>query len=201
MIPIRISQLVSAAGQALSILIFASALGLGLGYLRGTLGVMPHPGAPAPRTAHLALPAQRQLPAPAPAAPGSAPKAAQPAPQAAKTPRADALPSPGQALSPRQAQRLLATGAVAVDARRPEDYALGHLPGAVSLPVEEFDFYFPRSQARLDPNAPLVIYCGGGECTLSHELADTLTQMGFRQVHVLTGGIDAWRAAGLRVVR
>jgi len=194
MIPFRTSQLVSAAGQALSILIFASALGLGVGYLRGTLGVVPHPGAPAPRTAHLALPARHLAHTPAQAAPGSPPKAA-------KTPRADALPSPGQALSPRQAQRLLATGAVAVDARRPEDYALGHLPGAVSLPVEEFDFYFPRSQARLHPDSPLVIYCGGGECTLSHELADALTQMGFRQVHVLTGGIDAWRAAGLRVAR
>jgi rhodanese-related sulfurtransferase len=150
----------SALRQAAAILLLASALGLAVGALRGTLSLRP--------------------PAGAPAAEGSA--------------------SQAEGLTPREAQRLLAAGATPLDARRPEDFATGHLPGALNLPVEEFDLYFPRIQPRLDRATPLVVYCGGGECTLSHELAQALRPMGFR-VKILRGGLEAWKAAGLGVER
>lgn len=100
-----------------------------------------------------------------------------------------------------EARRLIAAGAVVVDARRPEDFALGHLPGAVNLPVEEFDACFAEVEHRLARGLPLLVYCGGGDCTLSHELADILRQMGFGRVEVLAGGLEAWKAAGLEVER
>ncbi|MFH0809897.1 MAG: rhodanese-like domain-containing protein [Pseudomonadota bacterium] len=163
--------------QAAAIVLLASVVGLALGLGRGTLNT----SSPVPL---------RPVATPAPSFLGRAPqkKAIPPAPKTS-----------GE-LSPLEAQRLLASGAVALDARRPEDYAAGHIPGAINLPAEEFDRCFPDVQPRLSPAVPLVLYCGGEDCSLSHELAAILHPMGF-QPKVLRGGIEAWTAAGLRTER
>jgi rhodanese-related sulfurtransferase len=200
--------LTKAVGQAAALLLLAALAGLALGLVRGTLSLEPprrkpglhapvlHPAPGAPRTSSVA---------PAPAAPAA--NAGREAPSAAPRPNpAQAAPQAeaegrGEAIGPREAQRLLSAGAVALDARRPEDFALGHLPGALSLPVEEFDAHFAQVAPRLSPGTPIVVYCGGGDCTLSHELAATLRQMGYGGAQVLRGGLAAWQAAGLRVER
>ena len=84
-----------------------------------------------------------------------------------------------------------------VDARSRAAYAEGHLPGAVSLPNEEFEPAYGEVAGQLVAGVPLVAYCEGGDCTVSHSLAKALRQGGYDDVRVLTGGIEAWQEAGL----
>jgi rhodanese-related sulfurtransferase len=86
-----------------------------------------------------------------------------------------------------------------VDARSRAAFAEGHLPGAVSLPYEEFETAYGEVADRLVPGIPLITYCEGGDCTLSHSLAHALRQGGYDDVRVLAGGFEAWARAGLPV--
>ncbi len=88
--------------------------------------------------------------------------------------------------------------AVIVDARIPELYAEGHLPGAVSLP-------FAEAETRLEPfrasyqEKSLIIYCSGYGCSDSFDLAVLLLDNGFHDVMVYEGGFPEWRDAGLEI--
>lgn len=91
-----------------------------------------------------------------------------------------------------------------VDVREPDEYRLGHLPGAVPIPrgiIEpSADLRFPNrhpelSQAR---KRRVVLYCAtGGRSALA---CDVLQEMGFENVASLAGGYGAWQAAELEVV-
>ena len=91
-----------------------------------------------------------------------------------------------------------------VDVREPDEYRLGHLPGAVPIPrgmIEpSADLQFPNrhpelSQAR---KRRVVLYCAtGGRSALA---CDVLQEMGFENVASLAGGYGAWQAAELEVV-
>jgi len=91
-----------------------------------------------------------------------------------------------------------------VDVREPDEYRLGHLPGAVLIPrgiIEpSADLRFPKrhpelSQAR---KRRVVLYCAtGGRSALACEV---LQEMGFENVASLAGGYGAWEAAELEVV-
>ena len=83
------------------------------------------------------------------------------------------------------------------DARSPADYAAGHIAGAISLPVEEFDDHFPQIAPMLTPDAPIVAYCDGQECDLSRRLVDRLRELGYHNVRHLVNGWTAWHIAGL----
>jgi rhodanese-related sulfurtransferase len=83
-----------------------------------------------------------------------------------------------------------------LDARRPADFELGHIANALNLPEEEFQEHFPRLAPMLSPASPIVVYCDGKECELSHRLADQLRQQGFTNVHILFNGWTAWKQAG-----
>lgn len=83
-----------------------------------------------------------------------------------------------------------------VDARPAEDFAAGHIPGALSFPFDPFADDLDTRIATLPQNKTLVIYCGDVLCGLSEELADTLRISGFDQVKVLAEGIDGWKLAG-----
>ncbi len=88
-----------------------------------------------------------------------------------------------------------------VDVREPDEYRLGHLPGAVSIPrgiIEpSADLRFPKrhpelSQAR---KRRVVLYCAtGGRSALA---CDVLQEMGFENVASLAGGYGAWEATAL----
>ena len=81
-----------------------------------------------------------------------------------------------------------------LDARSPMFFQAGHLPGALSLPRQSFAEAYPRLQPALaDKALPLVVYCQGGECTDSALVAQSLLQLGHRQVFVLVGGWEAWQ--------
>jgi phage shock protein E len=80
-----------------------------------------------------------------------------------------------------QARTLQAQGARLVDVRTPEEFAAGHLPGAVNLPVDALE---GRAAAELAPtDAPVVVYCRSGK--RSARAAAVLGKLGFGQVHDL----------------
>jgi rhodanese-related sulfurtransferase len=84
-----------------------------------------------------------------------------------------------------------------VDVREESEYAAGHLPGAIHLGkgVIERDI-----EKRIpDPNAPIVLYCGGG--FRSALAADTIQKMGYKNVLSMDGGWSDWQQAGNPVER
>jgi len=94
-----------------------------------------------------------------------------------------------QNLTPAQfAEGLRQPGAVLVDVRRPDEFAVGHLPGAVNLEVTAPDF--GQRVAALDKTKPTYVYCRSG--ARSAKAADQLTTAGFAQVSNLLGGVLDW---------
>ncbi len=89
----------------------------------------------------------------------------------------------------------LKAGIVTVLDVRPEDeFALGHLPGAINIPLSELE----KRLADLDPKQEIVAYCRGPYCVLSYEAVAVLRARGFK-VRRLEDGLPEWRAAGLPV--
>jgi rhodanese-related sulfurtransferase len=88
---------------------------------------------------------------------------------------------------------------VFLDARSADDYARGHIQGARSLPWQNVDQIFMAVTEDLDPQTPIVTYCDGETCSLSHDLAVFLKDMGFMNVRLLVNGWTVWQAAGLPV--
>jgi rhodanese-related sulfurtransferase len=90
-------------------------------------------------------------------------------------------------------------GALLLDARRTDVYALGHLPGARCLPVWEdglAEKIAALQAAKADPILPTLVYCAGGDCEDSHLLAQKLWMAGFRNLRVYTGGYPDWAGHG-----
>lgn len=84
-----------------------------------------------------------------------------------------------------------------VDTREESEWAAGHLPKAIHLGkgVIERDI----EGAIPDPNAEIVLYCGGG--FRSALAAENLQRMGYTNVISMDGGIRAWKDAGLPIVK
>ncbi len=90
----------------------------------------------------------------------------------------------------------LEAGLVTVLDLRPEDeFVLGHLPGALNIPLKDLD----QRLSELDPRHAIVAYCRGPYCVLSYEAVAVLRARGFN-VRRLEDGLPEWRAAGLPVV-
>ncbi|ANW02501.1 ArsR/SmtB family transcription factor [Bradyrhizobium icense] len=87
-------------------------------------------------------------------------------------------------------------GAVTVLDVRPEDeFVLGHLPGAVNIPLRALE----KRLSELDPANEIVAYCRGPYCVLSYEAVAALRARGFK-ARRLEDGLPEWRAAGLPVI-
>jgi rhodanese-related sulfurtransferase len=84
-----------------------------------------------------------------------------------------------------------------LDARATADYRAGHIAGALSLPIDEFDDHYPQIQPMLTAESAIVVYCDGTDCDLSHRLMDRLHELGYRNVRLLVNGWTTWHKAGL----
>lgn len=82
--------------------------------------------------------------------------------------------------------------AVFIDARHAFDYNLGHIRGAVSLPLAEFD-QRKSSVDSLPRDRILVTYCDGIDCNSSIELAAKLYEAGFSGVRIFFAGWTEWQ--------
>jgi len=78
-----------------------------------------------------------------------------------------------------------------IDARETEIYDEGHLPGAINIPFEELP-QFTDSLECLPRQDLVVLYCDGGDCVLSHDLAEWMLEHGWRRLAVYEGGWDEW---------
>ena len=73
-----------------------------------------------------------------------------------------------------------------LDVREPWEVALASLPGTLSIPMGSIVASFKQ----LDPDRPTICLCHHG--ARSMQVAMFLEKQGFKRVHNLTGGIDAW---------
>lgn len=101
----------------------------------------------------------------------------------------------GQAVTRDELRRLAAARSVTVlDVRPAEEYAAGHIPGAVSIPLEEL----ADRLAELPDGAQIVAYCRGTYCVLAHDAVRLLHAHGRRATRLGDGMLE-WRLAGLPV--
>jgi rhodanese-related sulfurtransferase/DNA-binding transcriptional ArsR family regulator len=91
-------------------------------------------------------------------------------------------------------ERLRAGLAIALDVRPQDEFALGHVPGAINIPLGELE----QRLAELDPDQEIVAYCRGAYCVLSYEAVARLRTRGFK-ARRMEDGLPEWRAAGLPV--
>jgi len=96
-----------------------------------------------------------------------------------------------------EARQLFDSGEyVFVDARSPEDYEAGHIPGAVSLPVGQSEERVAAFLEHYPPEASIITYCSGRTCQDSHHLAEFLLEFGYDNVTVFIDGFPGWEAEG-----
>lgn len=98
-----------------------------------------------------------------------------------------------------EARQLHESGeALFIDARHPLEYALGHIPGAVNIPLGDLELR--RNQVDdLPKDRILVTYCDGVQCNSSLALAANLREAGFSSVRVFFAGWNEWTSNGLPV--
>ncbi len=82
-----------------------------------------------------------------------------------------------------------------LDVRPEDEFVLGHLPGALNIPLRELE----ARLSKMDPKQEIVAYCRGPYCVLSYEAVAKLRTHGFK-ARRLEDGLPEWRAAGLPIV-
>lgn len=106
-------------------------------------------------------------------------------------------------VTPEETDALRQTGDwLILDVREPEEFAAGHIPGAINIPrgflEVKADLEHPKKDARLaDRGQRVVCYCGGGH--RSALAARVLQEMGFREALSMAGGWTGWSKRQLPV--
>jgi rhodanese-related sulfurtransferase len=101
------------------------------------------------------------------------------------------------AISSQDLIRLMNQGALVLDIRKPEEYALGHVNGAKLLPSDQIltaGESFKRFKEK-----PVVVYCDSG--SLAAAAVRQLNAQGFTKAFTLRGGFAGWRAENLPVAK
>ncbi|BBE51358.1 Thiosulfate sulfurtransferase GlpE [Ferriphaselus amnicola] len=96
-----------------------------------------------------------------------------------------------------EAQKMNQNGALLLDVREPGEYASGHAPNAVLIPLGQLGSRMQEITAYKDK--PVAVMCRSGRRSAS--ATKQLAEAGFSQVKNVNGGIMAWEQAGLPVVR
>ena len=94
-------------------------------------------------------------------------------------------------VSARDAVRNPEPGVIYFDCREPNEYALGHIPGAVFIPRGNLE---TKIEAAIPRDGKVLIYCASGN--RSALAADTMQQMGYKDVASMSGGFRGWVEAG-----
>lgn len=89
--------------------------------------------------------------------------------------------------------------AVFIDSRSQELFDRGHIPGAISVPLEDLKTGREDLLALIPEVPGIVIYCEGGSCQDSTDLARILEWRGFKNLKVFLGGWAEWQQSGLPV--
>lgn len=98
------------------------------------------------------------------------------------------------------AKMLYDKGVLYIDGRPKHEYAEGKIKGAISIPYEEYMAMSDDQRAQLmskyNKNDIIVVYCSGGECEISIDLAYEIAKLGFTSLNIYRGGYKEWQAAG-----
>lgn len=98
-----------------------------------------------------------------------------------------------------QAEQAIRDADVLVDVREADEYAAGHLAGAVHISRGMLEFKFSANPALQSRDLKIVLYCKtSGRAALA---AAALHDMGYLNVQSIAGGFDAWVAAGKPVAQ
>ncbi|VGO17840.1 hypothetical protein PDESU_06442 [Pontiella desulfatans] len=89
-------------------------------------------------------------------------------------------------------ERFKQSGSVFIDARSPEEYAKGHIPGSLSVPLNSLDEQFETIGNLIDSGRELVVYCRNRECDDALVLATELKGIGATNLIYYVDGFDAW---------
>jgi rhodanese-related sulfurtransferase len=111
----------------------------------------------------------------------------------ADMPQAMLTTSPDLAKIDVEALERLSPDAVVLNVRESEEYARGHMPGAINVPQADL----ASRLNELPCDHPILAICRGGSRSL--RAAQYLKQAGFDQVVSVKGGTEAWRAVGNRL--
>jgi rhodanese-related sulfurtransferase len=84
---------------------------------------------------------------------------------------------------------------VLVDVRSPEQYARGHVPGAINIPHAKL---IESRLAQYAPETVFVVYCAGPHCNGAHRGAIRLARLA-RPVKLMIGGITGWLDEGFEL--
>ena len=99
----------------------------------------------------------------------------------------------------REARVLIDNGASVIDVRGVESYNKKHIPGAISLPLDEIEKGIPANVV-LDKTKPQLIYCGDG-VTIGPKATFLLNQAGYTHAVNLEKGIAGWKQAGFDLIQ
>ncbi len=86
--------------------------------------------------------------------------------------------------------------AMIIDARPALKYNAGTVPGAMSIPFQQFDAL--KGLLPADRAAQIIYLCGGFKCNLSHKSAKAARELGYTNVVVFAAGWPAWKNASTR---
>lgn len=100
-------------------------------------------------------------------------------------------------LSPQDAVRSMNQGALVLDIRQPDDFGAGHLSGARHMPSDQI--LTAGETLKKHKEKPVLVYCERG--VVSAAASRQLAAQGFTKAVHLRGGLAAWRAENLPVVR
>jgi len=93
-----------------------------------------------------------------------------------------------------QFARLMASGLYyLIDARGADKYVDGHIGNAVNFYGGEVQSKIPELLQSVPRDRIILIYCDGGECELSHHVADVLKQFQYGPIFIFTGGWAEWK--------
>jgi rhodanese-related sulfurtransferase len=136
--------------------------------------------------------------------PGTQGTPGEPSGQASPTPAAGDkpfVPTPKEALPPGQvtlgeAKQAYDAGAMFIDSRSLEHFKAGHIENAIRIEAAMFKSGDPPELGLVPRSAIVVIYCSGGQCDESENVAKLLTNSGYQTVYVLHDGFPGWKALG-----
>ena len=98
-----------------------------------------------------------------------------------------------------QAEEAIREADVLIDVREADEYAVGHVPGAVLIPRGLLEFRMSNTPAMESRGLNIVLYCKtSGRAALA---ACALQDMGYLNVRSIAGGFDAWQQAGKPVAK
>jgi ArsR family transcriptional regulator len=95
-------------------------------------------------------------------------------------------------VAPEELRRLMDEGRVTVlDVRPAEEFLAGHIPGAISAPLEELEHRLDQ----LPADREVILYCRGPYCLLADQAAQLLSERGIPSLR-MPEGVPEWEAGG-----